>query len=132
MFKGSKIYSIITGSCPVCHIGKMYKEKNPYKLNKIYDMYETCSHCNTKYKIEPSFFYGAMYVSYALGVAVFVATFIISYFFIGLSKVDTFIAIVITLISLMPIIMRLSRNIWINIFLNYDKDKVAKSKTENA
>lgn len=132
MFKGSKIYSIITGSCPVCHNGKLYKEKNPYKLKKIYDMYETCSHCGTKYKIEPSFFYGAMYVSYALGVACAVATFIISYFFIGFSKVGSFIAIIVSLVSLMPIIMRLSRNIWINMFLNYDKEKATKNNTENA
>lgn len=132
MFKGSKLYSIITGACPVCQNENMYKEKNPYKLNKIYDMYESCSHCGTKYKMEPSFFYGAMYVSYALGVAIAVATFIISYFFVGANKVNSFIAIIITLVVLMPIIMRLSRNIWINFFLNYDEEKAAKSAQKNA
>lgn len=30
-------------------------------------MHERCKHCNTKYKIEPSFFYGAMYVSDPVG-----------------------------------------------------------------
>ncbi len=132
MFKGSKIYSIITGVCPVCQNENMYKEKNPYKLKKIYDMHETCGHCGTKYKIEPSFFYGAMYVSYALGVAFAVATFIISYFFIGASKVTSFIAIIVVLTALMPVIMRLSRNIWINFFLNYDKEKDVNSDRENA
>ena len=33
---------------------------------------------DTKYKIEPSFFYGSMYVSYAVGIAFAVAAFIIS------------------------------------------------------
>ena len=81
MLKGYKIYSILTGACPVCHEESMYKENNPYKLKHIHDMHERCSNCGTKYQIEPSFFYGAMYVSYALGVAIAVATFMITYFY---------------------------------------------------
>ena len=30
--------------------------------------HKNCSHCNLKYEIEPGFFYGAMYVSYALAI----------------------------------------------------------------
>lgn len=97
----------------------MYKEANPYKLTRIFDMHERCSHCGTKYKIEPSFFFGAMYVSYGLGVAVSVAAFIITYFFFGGGLMATFIAITITLVVLMPLLIRISRNIWINLFLNY-------------
>ncbi len=123
MLKGFKLYSIFTGACPVCHSESMYKHKNPYKLSTVYDMHENCSHCQTKYKIEPSFFYGAMYVSYALGIATAVAVFIISYVFIGLSLLASFIAIVVVLTVIMPINMRLARNIWINIFKSYDKKK---------
>lgn len=119
--KGTKLYSIITGTCPVCHEESMYKEPNPYKLGRIFDMYERCSHCGTKYKIEPSFFFGAMYVSYGLGVAVSIAAFIITYFFFGGGLMETFIAIIITLIVLMPLLIRISRNIWINLFLTYKK-----------
>jgi len=117
--KGTKLYSIITGTCPVCQEESMYKEANPYKLTRIFDMHERCSHCGTKYKIEPSFFFGAMYVSYGLGVAVSVAAFIITYFFFGGGLMATFIAITITLVVLMPLLIRISRNIWINLFLNY-------------
>jgi len=126
MLKGTKLYSVFTGKCPVCHEGEMYKESNPYKLNKIYDMHERCSVCNQKFKIEPSFFYGAMYVSYGLGVAFSVAAFITSYFFIGLEVIPSFFTIIGVLLFLGPIIMRLSRNIWINFFLSYDKE--AKNK----
>jgi uncharacterized protein (DUF983 family) len=131
MLKGSKLYSVFTGKCPVCHEGKMYEEPNPYKLSKIYDMHERCSVCNTKYKIEPSFFYGAMYISYGIGVAFAVAAFITSYFFIGLDVVPSFISIIVVLVLLGPIIMRLARNIWINMFLSYDENAKRKtSKTE--
>jgi|SRR5690554_1715133 len=126
MLKGTKIYSMFTGTCPVCQSESMYKESNPYKLNKVFQMHERCSHCNTKYKIEPSFFYGAMYVSYGVGIAFAVAAFVITFLFFGGGLMASFYAIIGTLIVFMPVIMRLSRNIWINIFMHYDKKKAEK------
>lgn len=120
--KGSKLYSILTGTCPRCHEESMYLDKNPYNLGNIYKMHETCSHCGQLYKIEPSFFYGAMYVSYGLGVATSVAAFIVAFVFIGASLKASFFTIIATLILLMPVTMRLSRNIWINVFISYDKN----------
>ena len=125
--KGNKLYSILTGTCPRCHEESMYLDKNPYHLGKIYKMHERCGHCNLKYKIEPSFFYGAMYVSYGVGIAFSIATFIIAKLFIGTSLLNTFIAIIGTLIVFMPIIMRVSRNIWINLFIKYNPDVVKKN-----
>ena len=122
--KGTKLYSIFTGACPKCHQESMYINKNPYVLNDVLKMHETCSHCQTRYRIEPSFFYGSMYVSYAVGIAFAVAAFVISYLFIGSNLITAFIAIVGTLVVFAPIIMRLSRNIWINMFMHYDKSKV--------
>ncbi|AVR44424.1 DUF983 domain-containing protein [Christiangramia fulva] len=128
--KGTKLYSIITGTCPVCHEESMYFEDNPYKLGKVFKMHERCSNCGTKYKMEPSFFYGAMYVSYAVGIAFAVAAFIISYFFFGSGPLTAFFAIVGTLIVFMPVIMRLSRNIWINFFFSYDENAGKKKAQE--
>ncbi|MBT8184641.1 MAG: DUF983 domain-containing protein [Eudoraea sp.] len=122
--KGMKVYSIATGSCPKCHSESMYKNRNPYQLGHLFDMYERCSQCGTKYKIEPSFFYGAMYVSYAVGIAFAVAAFFIAFLIIGTTLINTFIAIVATLILFMPIIIRVSRNIWINFFIHYDKKAI--------
>ncbi|MCY1221453.1 hypothetical protein D3C87_74160 [compost metagenome] len=120
--KGSKLYSILTGTCPKCQNESMYVDKNPYNLSRIFQMHERCSHCEQKYKIEPSFFYGAMYVSYGVGIAFGVAAFIISYIFLGTNLKVSFIAIIATLVAFMPVIMRLSRNIWINMFVDYNKD----------
>lgn len=119
--KGTKLYSIITGTCPVCQEESMYEDSNPYKMHKLFEMHERCSHCGTKYKMEPSFFFGAMYVSYALGVAFSIAAFIITYFIFGGALMTTFITITATLVIFMPLIIRLSRNIWINMFLHYKK-----------
>jgi len=120
--KGSKLYSILTGTCPKCQKENMYVDRNPYNLPAVFKMHEKCSHCGQEYKIEPSFFYGAMYVSYAVGIAFGVAAFVISYLFLGTNLKVAFVAIIATLIIFMPIIMRVSRNIWINMFVDYDKD----------
>lgn len=122
LLKGTKLYSIFTGTCPVCQEESMYKESNPYKLSRVFQMHERCSNCGTKYKIEPSFFYGAMYVSYAVGIAFSVAAFIIAYVFLNATLLGSFLAITGTLIVFMPVIMRLSRNIWINFFFSYKKN----------
>tara|TARA_R110000868_G_scaffold100301_2_gene275879 strand:- start:35884 stop:36267 length:384 start_codon:yes stop_codon:yes gene_type:complete len=124
--KGSSLYSIITGKCPKCHEESMYINKNPYHLADTLKIHDRCSTCHTKYRLEPSFFYGAMYVSYAVGIAFAVAAFIISNLIFQANINTTFIAIVSTLVIFMPIIMRLSRNIWINLFIHYDKSVVKK------
>lgn len=126
--KGSKLYSMITGVCPKCHEESMYVNRNPYSINNTLKMHNSCSNCSTKYKIEPSFFYGSMYVSYGVGIAFAVAAFIISYMFIGLDKFESFLCIIGTLLAFLPIILRLSRNIWINLFMTYDKN-LAKRDT---
>ncbi|WP_299549183.1 DUF983 domain-containing protein [Seonamhaeicola sp.] len=124
--KGTKLYSIITGSCPKCHQESMYSNKNAYVITDTLKVNERCSKCDTKYRIEPSFFYGAMYVSYAVGIAFAVAAFVISNLIFNASLKVTFISIVGTLVVFMPIIMRLSRNIWINFFMHYDESLVKK------
>jgi len=118
--KGSKLNSILTGSCPKCQKESMYSDKNPLHLNNVLKMNDHCSHCGLKYQIEPSFFYGAMYVSYALNVAVGIAAFIVSFVFFGASISQSFIAIIITLVLLFPFVLRLSRNLYINMFVSYD------------
>ena len=120
--KGSKLYSILTGTCPKCQNESMYVTKNPFLLGSVLKMNENCNHCHLKYQIEPSFFYGAMYVSYALNVAMGVAIFIITFLFLNQSVMVSFIAIIASIILLQPFILRWSRNIYINMFVSYDDD----------
>jgi len=77
--------------------------------------------------MEPSFFFGAMYVNYGLAVALFVGVFIITKVFIGLSIIYSFISIIVVSIILTPITLRLSRIIWINLFVHFDKKKITNT-----
>ncbi|MGB3608513.1 MAG: DUF983 domain-containing protein [Psychroserpens sp.] len=122
MLKGTKLYSIFTGACPKCQKESMYETKNPYVLSDVLKINEKCSHCGLRYRLEPSFFYGSMYVSYGVGIAFAVAAYVISNLIFSASLIHTFIAIAGTIIIFGPIIMRLSRNIWINMFVGYDKN----------
>ena len=120
--KGSKIYAMVVGCCPKCHEESMYLDTNPFNVLKIYAMHETCSHCKQVYKIEPSFFFGAMFVSYGLGVLIGIITFLLSYLVFQTNLKTAFISIVVALILSNTLIMRWSRNIWINIFVHFDKN----------
>ena len=118
--KGSKLNSILTGSCPRCQNESMYLDKNPLHFSKLIKMHEKCSHCGLRYEIEPSFFYGAMYISYGLNVALSIATFVVSYLILDSSIKNAFIAIVVANILLFPFVLRWSRNIYINMFVSFD------------
>ncbi|WP_245949165.1 DUF983 domain-containing protein [Lutibacter citreus] len=105
------------------------EEKNIFNLKKASIMKERCPKCNLKYMMEPSFYYGAMYVTYALTVGISIITFIISTLVFNLSMIESFIPIVLVLILTSPISLRFSRIIWINIFVHYDPNSI-KSKTD--
>jgi len=126
--KGSKLYSIFRGKCPVCHRESMYLNRNPFVLAETLKMHERCSHCDTKYKIEPSFFYGAMYVSYPVGIIFGGTAFLLAHYVFNMGLLASFFVIVVTMLVCLPIIMRLSRNIWINFFMHYDEGKAVLQK----
>lgn len=119
--KGSKLYSVLFNKCPRCHEGNFMKENNIFKFKEAFKMNENCSHCGLKYMMEPSFYYGAMYVTYALTVGISIITFVISTLVFKLSLLESFIPIVVVLILTAPFSLRFSRIIWINIFVHFDK-----------
>jgi archaellum biogenesis protein FlaJ (TadC family) len=86
-------------------------------------MQDTCPHCGLRFEIEPNFFYGAMYVSYGYSVALFVATYIIMNLFFDPSIRQIVIALFAVVVVLAPLVLRLSRITWLNLFVKYDPAK---------
>ncbi len=125
--KGSKLFSIFKSKCPRCHDGDFYVEKNPFKLKKILTIYDKCNECNLKYMLEPSFYHGAMYVSYGLSVATSIMIVIICTL-LGFDLLVSFITVFVSLILFTPIMLKLSRIIYINIFVSYEKEEQLKDK----
>ena len=72
--------------------------------------------------IEPSFFYGAMYINYGITVAISVAVFVIAKLGFELDLLQSFLMVLAALIVLAPINLRLSRILWINMFVNFKEE----------
>jgi len=90
-------------------------------------MHEKCPVCGQPTELEVGFYYGTGYVSYALTVAFSVATFIAWWVLIGISIYDNRIFYwltinSVTLLILQPVLMRLSRTMWLSWFVKYDPD----------
>ncbi len=113
--------------CPRCREGKLFKNPLSIKLKRNLAMHKTCVVCGQPTELEVGFYYGTSYVSYALTVALSVASLIAWWIFIGLSIYDNrfiywLIFNAVFLFCLQPVLMRLSRSLWISWFVKYDPD----------
>lgn len=119
----SAIAALLSGKCPQCRKGKVYKEPW-YKVTKSLNMHENCPHCSVKIEPEPGFFWGAMYFSYALVVAIF---FVVGFAFFTIYDDPDLNAMVLTIIGIVAFlaifIFRLSRLLMMYITAPYRKFK---------
>jgi hypothetical protein len=113
-----RIFSLLKGKCPKCETGDVFKTKGNLFLFRMPVMHETCPHCGHKFEREPGFFFGAMYVSYALAVAEMVSIIVAWTVLLPNAEYDYKIILlfVITLVLLLFPNFRLSRIIWMYFF----------------
>lgn len=118
--KRSALYSIFKFKCPRCRTGNMFPDGTLFSFNKFDKMHSQCSHCGLSYEPEPGYYFGAMFISYALNAALFIGIWIV------MTSIDEDISlfwiigvIIVLSIILLPFIFRLSRSIWISIFVPY-------------
>lgn len=84
---------------------------------RAYDMHEDCAVCGLHFEVEPGFFWGAMYISYAFGVAISVVAGVITSVVLDDPELWVYIVAVITpLILLSPQSMRYSRVLMLYLF----------------
>jgi len=127
MAKPSLLWSVFTTKCPRCRRGKMFNDSNPWNLKKTLSMPKSCSVCNQPYELEPGFWYGTGYVSYALSVLYLILTFILWWVIIGFSIDDNRFFwwmgfAVVSLLFLQPWLMRFSRALYLYFFVKYNED----------
>ena len=116
------LMALVTLKCPKCHKGNMFIHPNMYSFKSTNDMPEDCPCCGQIMKPYPGFYYGAMYVSYALSVALFIPTFFITVYF-DLSYIGFLIFFSIITVILSPYFFRVSRAGYLYLFVRYDKSK---------
>lgn len=120
MKKNTKLYSILKFKCPRCHQGDFFETQNPYKIKKLGEVKKKCSSCNQSYFLEPGFYYGSMYVSYAIGVAIFVSIWLSTQIIYPEAQINWYLTSVSSILFIgTPYIYCLSKIIWANIFIQY-------------
>ena len=125
--KPNYLLSTLNNRCPRCRSGKIFASSNPFNLKKTVKMNPACPVCGQPTAIEVGLYYGTGYVSYALTVALSVTTFIAWWVFIGFSTEDNRFfywlgSNAVLLIIFQPLLMRLSRSLWLSWFVKYDAD----------
>ena len=124
--KRSYLGAALSSRCPRCREGKLFLSDSAYKKNSI-KMHERCPVCGQPTEIEVGFYYGTGYVSYALSIALLVASFVAWKVLIGVTfsiddnRIFYWMAAAFALLfAMQPILMRLSRILWLSWFVSYD------------
>lgn len=87
--KPGYLSSLLRHKCSRCRTGDMFKVRSSYNLKQFMKMNDKCPACGQYMEIEVGFYYGTSYVSYALTVALSVATCIAWWVLIGFSLEDS-------------------------------------------
>ncbi|WP_235903467.1 DUF983 domain-containing protein [Taibaiella lutea] len=102
----------------------MFCNKSIFPLKEMMQMPKNCAECGQKMELEIGFYYGTGYVSYGLSVAIAVFNIVWYAVLVGFSWKDNsvwwYLGITVgMLILLQPWLMRLSRVIYLYMFVKY-------------
>jgi uncharacterized protein (DUF983 family) len=100
--------------CPKCGKGSLFFNSNPYQLKTMSKMNVNCPACGISFHQEPGFYWGAMFVSYAL-ISGFVFLNTIWIFFVfGWNLWAHILINSFVIVILSPLSFRISRALWLN------------------
>lgn len=131
MKERSMLTGIATMRCPKCREGRMFPEGTLY-TRRFMQMNATCSCCGQSFMPEPGYYFGAMFVSYAINAAFFIAVWLGMYLLMDEISVATMIiALLVVVFGLLPITFRLSRVLWIYLFVRYQGPRECRPERNN-
>lgn len=120
--------SMLQCRCPRCREGKMFKSGNVYTE---FTMHNHCYKCGTKFRPEPGFYQGAMFVSYGFGIMLLVFAFMLTAFFENIPAYVFIVSYSIVIIAIFPFVYKMSRTIYLSIFVHYYDEAISKFNNEN-
>ncbi len=95
------------------------------------DMHENCPKCGLRYEVEKGFFWGAMYFSYAITVAIFITGFFGTRILMTAPTLADFLRnILIPIVLFAPASYRISRILMLHLFGGVDYDENAVKNKE--
>lgn len=87
-------------------------------------MPDRCPVCGQDFQIEPGFYIGALWASFPIVIFIMALLSILLLVFIKMDMNWFFVSLTLVLFILQPLIIRLGRAIWINIFVDYEEDAI--------
>jgi uncharacterized protein (DUF983 family) len=118
----SSTMALLAQRCPRCHQGPLFSH-GAYNLTKFSDMPEHCPVCGQIYEIEPGFYWGAMYFSFAFGTGIMLITGMVLYYLAGDPETWVYVTTVAVIVLLTaPLSLRYSRTLMLYLFggVRYD------------
>lgn len=135
MQKKSVGYALLNHKCPRCRTGDIFRYSLLQNPTKFASTHKKCPHCDLQYEREPGFFFGAMYVSYAMTMAVLLSTALILYNFFGDPELIVYITTVpAVVLLLLPVVFRYSRTLYLHGFggVKYNPALANKASSGNS
>ena len=121
--------SIWNMKCAKCREGDLFKTGS-FSLSKPFEMPEKCDRCNQLYLPEPGFYYGAMFISYAIQ-GWFALGLMLSLVFIFDWTVNSAFALFLFIAAIFFVwTFRISRSIWFHISEKFDPKAIENYKAK--
>lgn len=121
--------TVLKEKCPRCGEGELYESRKYFTFSKdSYKMKKNCPCCGLRYEKEVGFFYGAMFISYALNIAIFLTSLAIYTLFLKSLWGWTYFAVGYLSIAVLSTaaVFRFSRSIWLSILTKSEPDILNK------
>jgi hypothetical protein len=125
-------YAVLYMKCPRCHHGNLFTDPNPYHLKHITDMPKNCLVCNEIYFPEVGFYWGAMYISYALTVLFSGINVLLLWLIIGFNLYGLVIGNALLLLAGLPIYYRYSRAVWLTMFVRFSNEAFDEAERQKS
>ncbi len=109
-----RVSAIVGLRCPHCFEGRVFRG--------VLDMNERCPECGLVFEREPGYFTGAMVVSYAISVALYLALVLVLWWATGHVEAGLALAVV-PFLAAVPTVFRYSRVIWMHFDHTLDPHK---------
>ena len=123
--------SILTFQCPRCRKGNLFQAGSLLRPGSLFKMHGHCPQCAQSFEPEPGFYFGAMFVSYAINTALFIAAWVALTVIYPDYSLTMLLGLLTAVVILgLPLTYRLSRSIWLAIFVRFDPQASQKKSSE--
>ena len=123
MSQRSGLSSILRLCCPKCRTGSLFQTGKILRPGTLFTMHSACPHCKQSFEPEPGFYFGAMFISYAINTALFIGSWVGLLLIYPNYTLSMLLGILTAVVILsLPLSFRLSRSIWLALFVRFDPE----------